>query len=402
MAWFRRKITDPTQSLMRIQRIIQEGDLPEALEMLEDLHRRCEPASRAEVDRTMEVTRERLVSDLLDRSESCDDPREAASLLDAARDWAEGHADLERRIRAKQPAAPVPSKDVEAPERIAEPPDDDDETEFDAELPADLEEAAFELLMANADEDERAEYERAGDDFAAAYGAIQRGAYPEAAAMLRELAQRFPEAAHFRFHLANAEAAAGNWTEAARGFASFLQDRRNAGFSPTLWSAYLGLSECLESGGNPDDARAALERCVESYPDEASPRLTLASLLRRQDRCADALDHLDRLKQDPEVREVADLRIAVARESGLCLAALRRWEAGRAELQRYVEQASSRKRGDFWDGDVMAVIAQASEELGEREAAGKIFAELASHARSEEERRGWLSKIPPGDSGPAD
>ena len=95
MALFRRTVKDPTESLSRIRRIIQEGDLPVALEMLEDLHRRCAPGTRAEVERTMSTARRRLVEDLLARSGSCDDPREASALLASAREWAGGDADLE-------------------------------------------------------------------------------------------------------------------------------------------------------------------------------------------------------------------------------------------------------------------------------------------------------------------
>ena len=395
MPWFRRTIKDPTESLTRIRRIIQDGDLSAALDMLEQLHRRCEAESRAEVERTMATTRQRLVDELLGRAETCEDPREASTLLDSAREWAEGDAELERRVgRRSAEVRPPPARAPSPPRAPAPLPADteDEEEPLPAESPMDAETAAFELLLANADDEETRQYEEAGDAFIEAYGALQRGAYPEAVAMLRELADAFPGAPYLRFHLANAEAAAGNWTEAARRFASFLEDRGRAEFSPTLWSAYLGLSECLESAGDGDDAVATMDRCVAAYPEEASPRLTLAAMYRRQSRCEKALGHLDRLRHDPEVGAVADLRIPTAREYGLCLAALGRCDEARGELQRYVEQASTRQRGEFWDGEVMTAIARACETLGERDAARRIYALLADHADSDAERADWLAK----------
>ena len=120
MPWFRRTIKDPTESLTHIRRIIQEGDLSAALEMLEQLHGRCEPDSRAEVERTMATTRQRLVDDLLGRAETCEDPREASTLLDSAREWAEGDPELERR--AKRKSAEVRPPPAPSPPRTPAPP----------------------------------------------------------------------------------------------------------------------------------------------------------------------------------------------------------------------------------------------------------------------------------------
>ena len=80
-------------------------------------------------------------------------------------------------------------------------------------------------------------------------------------------------------------------------------------------------------------------------------------------------------------------------EYGLCLAALGRFEEARGELQRYVEQASTRQRGEFWDGEAMAAIAGACDALGEQDAAQRIYALLADHADSDAERAAWLAKI---------
>ena len=136
-----------------------------------------------------------------------------------------------------------------------------------------------------------------------------------------------------------------------------------------------------------------MDRCVAAFPEEASPRLALAAMYRRQSRCEEALPHLDRLRHDPEVGAVADLRIPTAREYGLCLAALGRFEEARGELQRYVEQASTRQRGEFWDGEVMAAIAGACDALGEQDAAQRIYALLADHADNDADRAAWLAKI---------
>lgn len=387
MALFRRTVKDPRESLSRIRRIIQEGDLPVALEMLEDLHRRCDPGTRAEVERTMSTARRRLVEDLLARSGSCDDPREASALLASAREWAGGDADLEAQVARQAPAAPEAASPEPERRRGAgrDTRDEGDEQaggeeSLVAESPSDAEAAAFELLLANADEEEARQYAAGGPEFEAAYGAFQRGAYPEAAAILRGLAERFPGAAYLRFHLASAEAAAGNWTEAAREYASFLENRTGAAFSPTVWAAFLGLSECLESSGHAAEAVATLERCVASHPEEAMPRFHLAALYRAQGRPRDAMEHLDRLRHDPDVRADADLRISTAREYAICLAALGRHEQARGELQRYLEQASGRRRGEFWDGDVMELLADTCDALGDREAAGGIRARIADRA----------------------
>ncbi len=381
MPFFRKAKKDVSTLIARADRLARSGDLPAALESFEALLPRCSPEERASVESEIANLRRRLVEDLLRQADESEDPRQIKSLLEAAREWAAGDPSLEERI--PPPPAPPPRTPDPARERrrMRPPPRDPDIREV--VVGAAEEEAAYQLLLVNATEREAREYEEAGPEFAAAYGALQRGAFPEAAAILRKLVSEHPDSSFLKFHLASALAASENHRKAAEQFAAFLAEEQGQAFTPTLWAAYIGLSECLEAIGDLENAAATLEKCVRAHPEEHSPKLALAALYRRMNRNEEALALADRVVEDPDARAVAQIRIAAAREWALCVAAVRGGAEARAAIQSYLEQAGAARGEEIHDPEIMIALARACEQEGDTEAARRIYEILTEESETE-------------------
>ncbi len=219
----------------------------------------------------------------------------------------------------------------------------------------------FELLAANFEDDQYAEYQAHGQQVSDALIMLHEGQAKEARALLETVMEHADGPRYLLFELGRARLLDGDLDRAEQAFEAFLAKLQHDEGGEARLAAHLDLAALRSDRGDFDAATEQYEAALEARPDDPRPYLAMAFFFRNQQLWDEAIEVLDAgLQVVGEHGPKWRLWI----EQGLAHAGAGRDEPARALLGRALNHLVAHRERDL-PAEAAVRLAQLHEKAGE-------------------------------------